>query len=264
MCWCICKSLWIPLKCFSSTAKTSITPIQFCSQVFYFYFSEYIPTLWLHSTMEVAEGNSPCSMSDGVGGKEETDKWGGGIRGNGKKGGGWKWKRRDTDRDLFWIHLLLYSLTRETFHSPEPPLMRWLWESLSVHWMVSLPHSSCKNTTTSVSLSLPLPLLLDMWLARFVIIQKHRKKPQCRVSAFLSTINQTEYRISFTSSASVLAASLRLYFFAPLSQFQEQGSLTLLTAEFLLFTAQDDLQLSSVAEPGKEICYSHLKRHPKR
>lgn len=105
---------------------------------------------------------------------------------------------------------------------------------LSYQWMVSLPHStvSRRNTNSSFSLSRSLiPLIsFDMWL--IPLLFRNTGRSHTAGFCFPSTINHTEYSISFTSSSSVLAGWVMFL----LSSVELQGrcSLRLLSEELLL------------------------------
>lgn len=143
---------------------------------------------------------------------------------------------------------------------------------LSYQWMVSLPHStvSCKNNLPFLChfLCLILSLLSSPLICDSVISLLCRNTGSSHTARFCfqSTINHTEYSISFTSSSSVLPGWVM--FFAQLDTLQWQCSLGLLTGEFLL-NSQLKMTFSS---PLLLCCYcstekffnSNLKPHSKQ
>lgn len=153
----------------------------------------------------------------GVGGGEGEGTEGGDRKGEGSKvregrergrKGKEKKKKRNSvlAANSFWILLLLYCLTSETFSSPERPLMSWIWESSLINgWFLCLTALSPVKTPPPLTLSLSLPFSPSLalsshllwYVTHFIIIPKTPEEAALPGSVFPTTISHTEYSVSF-------------------------------------------------------------------
>lgn len=250
---CICKSLRIVPNIFSPVAEISTKRI------------------FMHS--------AACSSGNRGGHGGQIPQWckwkrvggGGGKGGGDRKGerskvreggeeGGRRRRKTVLAASSFWILLLLHYLRdlQFTWTSSDEPNMR----VLSYQWMDSLPHStvSCNPSPFFSPPSLFPHISFDMWL-NSLLFQKDTGRSHTAGLCFQQQSVTLNIASLFMSALSLpLSPSLFpvVWVMFSLGDFRGQYSLRLLRIS-LKFTAESDLQPSSVTVQYWQICSSRLK-----